>query len=39
MSLNVDVRSVLIVTGSDKIYDFMVDLLPQKEFYPPVRWR
>ena len=37
MSLNVDVRSVLIVTGSDKIYDFMVDLLPQKEFYPVCR--
>ena len=32
-----DLRSVLIVTGSDKIYDFMVDLLPQNEFYPVSR--
>lgn len=30
-------RSVLVVTGSDKIYDFMVDLLPQNEFYPVSR--
>lgn len=34
MALKTDVRSVLVVTGSDKIYDFMVDLLPQNEFYP-----
>ncbi|MDO4966028.1 MAG: ANTAR domain-containing protein [Lachnospiraceae bacterium] len=27
-------RSVLIVSGSDKVYDYIVDLLPQKEFYP-----
>lgn len=32
-----DFRSVLVVTGSDKIYDFMVDLLPQNEFYPVSR--
>lgn len=32
-----DLRSVLVVTGSDKIYDFMVDLLPQNEFYPVSR--
>ena len=30
-------RSILIVSGSDKIYDYIVDLLPQKEFYPIVR--
>lgn len=30
-------RSVLVVSGSDKIYDFMVDLLPKKEFYPVSR--
>lgn len=34
MSAQKDLRSVLVVTGSDKIYDFMVDLLPRKEFYP-----
>jgi len=27
-------RSVLIVSGSDKVYEYIVDLLPQKEFYP-----
>lgn len=37
MALHKDLRSVLVVTGSDKIYDFMVDLLPQKEFYPVSR--
>ena len=37
MAVQKDVRSVLVVTGSDKIYDFMVDLLPQKEFYPVCR--
>lgn len=37
MALKIDVRSVLVVTGSDKIYDFMVDLLPQNEFYPVSR--
>lgn len=37
MALQKDLRSVLIVTGSDKIYDFMVDLLPRNEFYPVAR--
>jgi len=37
MSSRRDPRSVLIVTGSDKIYDFMVDLLPNEEFYPVSR--
>lgn len=37
MALQKDLRSVLIVTGSDKIYDFMVDLLPKNEFYPVAR--
>ena len=37
MAAQKDLRSVLVVTGSDKIYDFMVDLLPQKEFYPVSR--
>ncbi|MDO4188370.1 MAG: ANTAR domain-containing protein [Lachnospiraceae bacterium] len=37
MATGRDLRSVLIVTGSDKIYDFMVDILPQKEFYPVSR--
>lgn len=37
MASQKDFRSVLIVTGSDKIYDFMVDLLPQSEFYPVSR--
>lgn len=27
-------RSVLVVSGSDKIYDYIVDLLPQSDFYP-----
>ena len=30
-------RSVLIVSGSDKVYEYLVDLLPQKEFYPVSR--
>ena len=37
MATQRDLRSVLIVTGSDKIYDFMIDILPQKEFYPVSR--
>lgn len=37
MALQKDLRSVLVVTGSDKIYDFMIDLLPNKEFYPVSR--
>ena len=37
MASQKDLRSVLVVTGSDKIYDFMVELLPQKEFYPVSR--
>lgn len=37
MTSGKDLRSVLVVTGSDKIYDFMVDLLPNKEFYPVSR--
>jgi len=37
MSSNRDPRSVLVVTGSDKIYDFIVDLLPKVEFYPVAR--
>ena len=32
-----ETRSVLVVTGSDKIYDFIVDLLPKEEFYPVCR--
>ena len=27
-------RSVLVVSGSDKIYDYILDLLPQSDFYP-----
>lgn len=37
MASGKDLRSVLVVTGSDKIYDFMIDLLPSKEFYPVSR--
>lgn len=37
MASGKEIRSVLVVSGSDKIYDFMVDLLPQKEFYPVAR--
>ena len=37
MASEKDLRSVLVVTGSDKVYDFMVDLLPNKEFYPVSR--
>ena len=37
MSSQKDLRSVLVATGSDKIYDFIVDLLPQSEFYPVSR--
>lgn len=37
MALQKDLRSALVVTGSDKIYDFMIDLLPNKEFYPVSR--
>ena len=37
MASSKEIRSVLVVSGSDKIYDFIVDLLPQKEFYPVAR--
>lgn len=37
MASGKEIRSVLVVSGSDKIYDFIVDLLPQKEFYPVAR--
>lgn len=37
MSSRRETRSVLVVTGSDKIYDFIVDLLPKEEFYPVCR--
>ena len=37
MTSSKEIRSVLVVSGSDKIYDFIVDLLPQKEFYPVAR--
>ena len=37
MASGKEIRSVLVVSGSDKIYDFIVNLLPQKEFYPVAR--
>ena len=37
MASQKDLRSVLVVTGSDKIYDFMIELLPKDEFYPVSR--
>lgn len=30
-------RSVLVVSGSDKVYEYIADLLPQEEFYPVSR--
>lgn len=37
MASGKEIRSVLVVSGSDKIYDFIVDLLPSSEFYPIAR--